>query len=65
MLVSKIMTSQTSQETFAIHILTNIPRSKGSPVMKFGQLIEYNRKNIVFEKSYTKCSGETIPRISF
>ena len=30
--------------------------------MKFGQLIEYNMKNIFVEKSYIKCAGETIPR---
>ena len=30
--------------------------------MKFGQLIEYNMRNIFAEKSYTKCAGETIPR---
>ena len=30
--------------------------------MKFGQLIEYNIKNIFVEKAYTKCAGETIPR---
>ena len=30
--------------------------------MKFGQLIEYNMKNIFLEKSYTKCGGEIIPR---
>ena len=30
--------------------------------MKFGQLLEYNMKNIFVEKSYTKCGGETIPR---
>ena len=30
--------------------------------MKFGQLIEYNMWNIFVEKSYTKYSGETIPR---
>ena len=30
--------------------------------MKFGQLIEYNKRNISVEKSYTKCAGETIPR---
>ena len=29
--------------------------------MKFGQLLEYNRKFFV-EKSYTKCGGETIHR---
>ena len=30
--------------------------------MKFGQLIEYNMRNICLEKSYTTCDGETIPR---
>ena len=30
--------------------------------MKFGQLIEYNIRNIFAEKSYTKCAGVTIPR---
>ena len=29
--------------------------------MKVSQLIEYNMKNIFLEKSYTKCSMETIP----
>ena len=30
--------------------------------MKFGQLMEYNMRNILVEKSYTKCAAETIPR---
>ena len=30
--------------------------------MKFGQLIEYNMRNIFIEKVYTKCAGETMPR---
>ena len=30
--------------------------------MKFGQLIEYNMRNIFLEKLYTKCGGETSPR---
>ena len=30
--------------------------------MKFGQLIEYNMRNVFVENSYTKCDGETIPR---
>ena len=45
-----------------MHILPNISRSKGNQAMKFGQLIEYNMANIFLEKSYTKWSGETIPR---
>ena len=30
--------------------------------MKFGQLKEYNLRNIFVEKSYTKYAGEAIPR---
>ena len=30
--------------------------------MKLGQLIEYNMRNVVLEKSYTKSGGETIHR---
>ena len=30
--------------------------------MKFGQLKEYNMRNIFVEKLYTKSAGETIPR---
>ena len=30
--------------------------------MKFGQLKEYNMRNIFPEKSYTKCVGETSPK---
>ena len=33
--------------------------------MKFGELIEYNLRNIFLEKSYTKCGGETTPRPFF
>ena len=29
--------------------------------MKYGQLIEYNMRNIFLEKSFTKCGGDTIP----
>ena len=30
--------------------------------MKFGQLIEYNTRNIILETLYAKCGGETSPR---
>ena len=54
--------SQPGKQTIAIHLLPNISRSKGNQKMKFGQLIEYNMRNIFLEKSYTKCSGETFLR---
>ena len=33
--------------------------------MEFGQLIEYNVRNIFPEKSYTKYGGEPLPRPFF
>ena len=56
------MTSQPGKQIIALHILPNISRSKGSKTMKFGQLIEYNMKNIFVEILCTNCAGETIPR---
>ena len=40
------MAPQTGKQIITIHILPNISRSKGNQAMKFGQLIEYNVKNI-------------------
>ena len=56
------MTPQPGQQTIVINILPNISRSKGNQKMKFAQLIEYNMRNILLQKSYTKCGGETSPR---
>ena len=55
------MMLQPSKQTTAIHILPNISRSKGNQTMKFGQLKEYNMRNIFLEKSYKKYGGEAIP----
>ena len=44
------MTSQTGVQTITINILPDISKSKDNQTMKFGQLIEYNVKNIVLEK---------------
>ena len=63
--ISKFMTSQSGQQSIAIHILPNISRSKDNQTMKFGQLIEYNKRETFVEKSYTKCDEETIPRPFF
>ena len=60
--ISKFMTSQSSKQTIAIHILLNISRSKDNQAMKFGQLIKYNMRKVFLEKSHTKCGRETIPR---
>ena len=45
------MMSQPGKQKIAIHILLNISRSKRNQTMKFGELIEYNMKNIFLEKS--------------
>ena len=60
--ISRFMTSKRGKQTIAIHMLINISRSKNNQAIKFGQLIEYNMRNIFFEISCTKCGGETIPR---
>ena len=36
-------------------------KNKGNQTMKYDQLIEYNMRNIFFQKSYRKYSGELFP----
>ena len=43
------MTSQTGQQISTINILPNTSRSKDNQTIKFGQLIEYNMRNISFK----------------
>ena len=43
------MTSQSGEQSIAIHVLPNISRSKGNHAMKSGQLIEYHMRNIFLE----------------
>ena len=58
-LISKFMTSQPGKQTIVIHVLPNILRNSDNQAMKFGQLREYNMKNIFLEKPYRKWGGET------
>ena len=44
------MTSQPGLKTIAVHILPNISQSRDNQSMKFGQLIEYNKKSIFLQK---------------
>ena len=53
------MTSQPGSQTIAIHILPDILQSKGNQIMKFGQLIEYNKRNIFVQKLCEKCGRDT------
>ena len=47
------MTSETGQQAITIHRLPDISKTNGSQTMKFGQLIEFNMKNI-FLKNHAK-----------
>ena len=44
------MTSQPGKQAIAMHLFPNISRSKGIQSIKFGQLTEYNMRNILIEK---------------
>ena len=48
------MTSQPGLQTIAIDILPKISQSNGYQTMKFGQLIEFNKRNIFFQKIMQK-----------
>ena len=43
------MTSQPGLQEIAIHILPNIAQSKENQTIKFGQLIEYSKRNIFLQ----------------
>ena len=53
------MTSQPGLQVIAKRILPNISQSKGNKTMKFGHLIEYNKRNIFLQKLYGKWGRET------
>ena len=59
------MTSQPGLQTIAIVILPIISQSKGDQTMNFGQLTEYNKINIVLQKSCRKWGKETGSRSLF
>ena len=64
-LMLKFMTSQPGQQTAAIHILSNISRSKGNQAIKFGQVTEDDTKIICLQKSCRKWVKETSSRSLF
>ena len=59
------MMSQPGKQTITIHILPNISESKSNQIMKFGQFIEYNKKNIFLLKLCRKCGTEAGSRSIF
>ena len=55
------MTSQPGLQTIAIHVLPKISQSKGNQTMKFGQLIEYNKRNIFFKNYAENEASRLVP----
>ena len=64
-LISKFMTSQQGYETITIHILPKISRSKGNQTTKYGQSIEYNKRNTFLQNLCRKWGRETSSRPRF
>ena len=52
------MMSQPGKQTITIRILTKISRNKSNHTMKFGQLIEYNKRKIL--KNHTQIVQEKL-----
>ena len=52
------MTSQPGLQTIAIHLLPHISQSKHNQTIRFGQLIEYNKRNIFLQKIMQKMRQE-------
>ena len=58
---SKFMTPNPGLQTIPVQILPNISQCKGNETMKFGQLIEHNKRNIFF-KNYAEYEvGRLVP----
>ena len=53
------MTSQPGRQTITVQILPNISKNKDNHAMKFGQLIEYNVRNIFHQKLWEKWGKKT------
>ena len=64
-LTSQFMTSQPGLQTIATHIFSNISQKKGNPTLKFGQLTEYNKRDIFLQKLCRKWGTETSSRPLF
>ena len=59
------MMSEPGLQTIAIHIILNVSKSKYNQAMKFGQLIEYNKRNIFLQELYGKWGRDNGPRPLF
>ena len=48
-LISKFMASQSGKQTIAIHVLTNISRSKDKKTLKFCQVLKCYKENVFLQ----------------
>ena len=62
-LSSKFMTSEPGLQIIAIHMLPNISQGKGNQTMKFGQLIEFSKRNIFLQKLFRNEARRLVPDI--
>ena len=53
--------SQPGKQTIVIHVLPNILRNSDNQAMKFGQLREYNMRNILLEKPTQNVAEKLVP----
>ena len=58
----KIYDVMDCKQAITIYLLQKISRNNDNQTIKFGQLMEYNMRNIFSENSYQKYGGETISR---
>ena len=63
--LSKFMTWQAASQTVTIHILRIISGCKGNQTMKFGKVIECNKKSISLQKSSRKWCSKTSSKSLF
>ena len=59
------MTSRLDFQTIAIRILPKISQIKGNRTMKFGQLVEYNKRNIFFQNDAENEAVGLVPDLFF
>ena len=57
------MTSQPGLQTISIHMLSNISQSKGNQKMRFGQLIEYNKRNLLLKNYAENEARRLVPEL--
>ena len=58
---SRFLTSQPGLQKIAIQIFPNISQNKGNQTIKFGQLIEYNKRNIFLQKLWKNEARRLVP----